>query len=368
MILNKKDVRRNKSLRRNQKIDRKENRDRKLDNTSVLKRNVGKIVQLSSEELLGKKVTEHKQSRVIGSSLTHTDFIDKLKQTKLTGMSGNGFLVADKISTYIVSEAILGEKIIIVNAVECEPALYHDVWLLKNKATEIRDGLSILHKVLTPNRIILATRGKKEWELNVDQVEVKKVPLKYPMGEEHMLIHQLTGVELANDCIPASKGILMINVQTVYQIYRIFNECYDGGHYVTLANLTTGEARVAYVDEAVEITRLLEEAFGQESGLFVAGGGITSAKEIQREECFTNTINFAAILKEVTISNETPCKKCGGCSKKCPVGISVKEIVLEREKNQEANISKWKPERCIHCQTCTYFCMAGKDVASYVSV
>ncbi len=368
MLINKKDVRRNKSLRRNQRLDKKENRDRKLDKKSMLKRNIHKLIQLSSEVPLGKTMELSKIDNTLIRIPTQSEFITSIKQAGLTGMSGNGFPVADKISTYLSSKAPLGEKTIIINAVECEPALLHDSWLLRNKRDDLIKALSLLKEILMPDRVILATRGKKEWVFDEDGLEVIRVPMKYPIGEEHILIHHLTGTELLNGIVPATKGILVLNIQTVYQMYRIINHCYDGGHYITLANLKTGEGRVAYVDDKVEITNLLEQAFDKQTGFLFAGGGISSAEEIKGETYFTNTTTFAGIVNTLTISNDNSCKKCGGCSKKCPVGISVKEIVLEREKNMAADIHKWKPERCIHCQTCTYYCIAGKDVSSYVSV
>lgn len=366
MIINKKMVRRNKALRRIQKEDRKLNRDKKLDRNSVLKRNIGKVVVLSSEELLG-NVTTSNQNPITDMNIS--EFIRCLEQTKLTGMSGNGFPVAHKMKTYLSSASHTKKGIVIINGAECEPGLLHDAWLMRHKGKEIMEGAAYLKEILKPERMILATRGKQEWISGNELrgVEAIRVPLQYPMGEEHFLIEQLLGIKIAKEIKPAEQGILVINVQTVYQIARILNGSYDGGHFVNLDNLNTGEARVAYVNSETNIMEMLKLAFGTLHGTCVAGEGVTSAANISNEETFTNTISFAAITGEVLISNEKPCKKCGGCSKKCPMGISVRDIVLAREKNPDADISEWRPEQCIHCGTCTYFCMAGKDVASYVT-
>lgn len=363
MLLNKKAVRKNKTIKKIQKADRKINRDRKLDRGSKIKNNIEKVVALSSEKAIG--YTEVKDQTAL-KEVNAAQLISELETHALTGMSGSGFPVAKKVKTFL--EAGKKQKIIIINGAECEPGLLHDAWLMRHKGKEISEAALALKKILAANRVILAVRGKAEAVsgLATKDMEIVRVPLKYPLGEEHVLIKHVLGMELQNDVIPAKEGILLTNVQTVYQMGRILKDSYDGSRFVTIANLETGEARVAYVNPKTKVKDLLVQTFGKTDAGYYAGGGVMSAVEAGENDTFGNACSFAGIAKAAAISNDNRCKKCGGCTKKCPAGISVREIVLAKEKNPNADLSQWRPERCLHCGTCTYFCMAGKDPASYM--
>lgn len=363
VILNKKMARKNKSLRKNQKIDKKLYDDKKLSKKSVLKRNIAKVIHLSSEELVGQS-----NERIHEEAVEKNKLLERIKDSGLTGMSGNGFLVAKKIQSFLTSPNN-STRTIIVNGAECEPGLLHDAWLIRHKSDIIIEGLELLKELLQPKRIVVATRGKISFQnkTSISGIEYCNVPLKYPMGEEHFLIKQVLGIDINQSENPSSHGILVMNIQTVYQICRIAHNTYTDGHFVTLADLRSGQARIAYVNQGENIVDKLEFCFGKITDDCYAGGGIMQASQIQNTDVFTECINFAAIVGKVTISNNNLCKKCGGCSKKCPMGISVKEIVLARQANPNADISQWKPEQCIKCGTCTYFCMAGKDVSSYLN-
>ncbi len=360
VIMNKKMVRKNKSLRKNQKIDKKLYNDRKLNKQSVLKRNIAKVIHLSSEELVGQGYEKMNEDTIDKIKL-----LERIKESKLTGMSGNGFLVAKKIESFLASPNN-SMRTIIVNAAECEPGLLHDAWLIRHKSKFVIEGLQLIREILQPKRIIVVTRGKISFEPKTSEIEYCNVPLKYPMGEEHFLIKQVLGIEIDRSENPSDHGILMMNIQTVYQIDRIAHNAYMDGHFVTLADLRSGNARIAYVVNGENIYDKLELCFGKITDDCYAGGGIMQASLIHNSDVFTEGTSFAAIVGNVMISNTNSCKKCGGCSKRCPMGILVKEIVLARESNPNADISKWKPEQCIQCGTCTYFCMAGKDISAYL--
>ena len=54
------------------------------------------------------------------------------------------------------------------------------------------------------------------------QVEVKKVKLKYPQGEERLLIKAATGREVAPDELPSKAGVIVNNVATVAALGQAF--------------------------------------------------------------------------------------------------------------------------------------------------
>lgn len=196
-------------------------------------------------------------------------------------------------------------KILIINAVECEPGLLHDDWLIQNKAEAIRMGIHYLNQAFGFERILFATKEQKQEVFRCKGVEVLRVPARYPMGEEHFLIRQLLNIQLEKREIPAAHGILVLNVQTVYQISQIVNGAHIDGRYITVADLTTGEARITYVTPKENIVELLKHTYSKE-GMYYAGQGILAAHTTTKQEQFTPDICFAAVGHVATIGNENP--------------------------------------------------------------
>lgn len=191
------------------------------------------------------------------------------------------------------------------------------------------------------------------------------IAARYPMGEERLLIRQVFGKGLARGAYPVDEGILVMNVQTVYQIYSLLTDQYHNGRFVTLADLDRGFARVEYVKRGENIEEKLKSCFPQDGdAVCFAGSGIMCAHIAENDECFSDSISFAAIGQSANISNDAACKGCGMCSRKCPAGVNVKKIVKRREKDKQADISDLGAENCIHCGSCTFFAEPGKTFRS----
>lgn len=289
--------------------------------------------------------------------------LEQLQLCGMLGMSGNGYLVADKILTFI--KARNSAKQIIVNAIECEPGLKNDEWLLHHRMHEIAEGIRYLSNALSITDITLAV--KESIQITEDGFLTVKVPARFPMGEEHYLYQAVTGKSLERTVIPAKQGILIMNVQTVYQIYRMLNHVYDNQRIVTLADISSAEGRIAIIHPEDQVQELLHKAFPEAKGNIYYGGGILQASQVTDQQTFGTRGGFAAFAPDSNITNENRCRKCGGCSHKCPAGISVHKIVQALEKDANADISAFHPEKCVHCESCTYFCMGNKIPSQYVN-
>ena len=318
ILLNQKMVNEYRGLRENQKSSRKAY----CRGKSVTKTKLGKLVRLCLEtsETGAENTPENKAFRNLEEqknaveqnqrSINKERLLHLLEEYPLTGMSGNGFGVKDKLEALPENPRVL-----LVNGVECEPGLLHDEWLLQNFEEEISQGMDFLCQCIPFERRIIACKvlredrkayGKKQKvkrehgrerkdkrECNdgykggyKSGYEVCNVPAVYPMGEEHLLIRQVLGEELNREEKPSDAGILVMNVQTVYQIYCLITGQYQGGR----------------------------------------------------------------------------------CNRKCPAGVDIREIVKIREKNPKADISNYGIENCIHCKSCTFFCRAGKNIQEYLMV
>lgn len=173
-LVNKKIVRSNASLKNAQKQERQANGKGR---SKPLKNYIGKIVTLTSPELIGRESGISNSA----SDVSMENLLAALEKTDITGMSGNGFPIHRKIISFLSSNA--AQKILLINAVECDPALMHDEWLLDNRYTEIMRTIHYLMQALSFDQAVLAT--KKKSVTSDGSFTVSIVPPRYPMGEEH---------------------------------------------------------------------------------------------------------------------------------------------------------------------------------------
>ncbi len=360
VILNRKAVKKNRELKNTWKASKKAYGKLK---GKYLKKKIGKVVRLTDEELLLEEQTRITTFCNENNLPKIQELIDKIRNINLEGMSGNGFPVAEKLESF--ASRSHPYSILLVNAVECEPGILHDEWLVNHRLQEILTGCNYLQQIFSIDRVILASKQVVE---TGDDIHCEQVPNCFPMGEEYFLIDQVLGKHLNRNELPIEQGVLVMNAQTVYQIVKIINHCYDGGRFVTLANLYSGAARIAYVEDSTKIQKVLEQCFGKvnlgETEYF-AGGGILNAHKVAEDEAFSTKICFAAIGMKSNITNDNKCRKCGACTRNCPMGIDVRKIVKALEENPNADITMYHPENCIQCGSCTWFCRVSKDVTSY---
>jgi Na+-translocating ferredoxin:NAD+ oxidoreductase subunit C len=355
-IINAKMVKKNQNLRKAQKQEKKVNG---RGCWKPLKNYLGKVVSLSSSELIGK---ESGISNII-TNISRENLLASLESTNITGMSGNGFPVYKKIISFLSSKST--EKILLINAVECDPALLHDEWLLKNRYNEISNTINYLTQVLGLDKVVLATKNK--FIKSNDKFSIKIVPPRYPMGEEHFLIRQVLGIPLENNEIPAEHGILVLNIQSIYQIGKIVNYCYDSGRFITIADLTKASAMIAYVYPNDNILELLKNAFGKtDNSYFYHGHGVMECTEVKETDVFSDHENFAAYAEQLGLDDKNKCKHCGSCTRKCPVKIKVSKIVQSIDKNKIIDFNVFNPKLCIKCGSCTYFCPVYKNISGYI--
>ncbi len=383
VIVNKKEVRQNHEMRKAQKAaKRKYGRAR----MAAPKLRVSKIVGLQAQDFIS-FVSVGEDAAFTSESEGHTEqqlrgqrtesiasaeqLITAVEQAGLTGLSGNGFSTAEKLRT--LQDANAAKRYLIINAVECDPGLIHDEWLLENHYEEVKKGIEVLENNFSFERTFLASRLIGGY---IDgKIELVKVPNRYPMGQEKVLIHSMLGADFAKDDIPAEHGILVINLQTVFVIGRIADGTYQASsRYLTAANLDTAEAMVIEATVGMDAAEIAEKVFPDiETGIQKAGkkvfvgGGSMSAHPLAEGEQITAATNWLAYGRQADYSQAVDCKGCGGCTGKCPAGVDVKNIIRLTEKGQKDGFEKFHPELCIGCGACTYVCAAGKNVQEVIA-
>ncbi len=138
----------------------------------------------------------------------------------IVGAGGAGFPSHRKFSDKVEQ--------IVVNAAECEPLMMVDHHLLEYHLAEIAEALNVLCDTMGAKEVLIGIKGKNMHLLDETvvrsfrgtRIKIKEIPDVYPAGDEVMLTYETTGKIIPEGAIPIMVGVMVINVETVFNIYK----------------------------------------------------------------------------------------------------------------------------------------------------
>lgn len=292
------------------------------------------------------------------------EWLEVVQKAGVVGQGGAGFPTWKKIETLLNSKVPV--KHLIVNGVECDPGLIHDKWLLFHKHEEIEKGLLFLKEKAGLHTVTLAVKDTQGLSFS-GGIKLHNIPDFYPAGSERILVREVLGLFLAHGTIPAHEGILVLNVQTVLSIYEaVFLGKRADTRYLTVSNLSSGESVVVKVALGTEIRKVMDCLYPNAITLF-AGGGAMQAHQADDGERIASTVNYLAYGPFPHYKESLLCSKCGRCVSHCPEGLEVYRIAQCMDDGDASMARKYHPERCLGCGSCSYVCLAGRNLSHRVA-
>ena len=146
---------------------------------------------------------------------------DDIFTAGVVGAGGAGFPTDRKL--------VAGVKLLIVNAVECEPLLASDRLVVRQSAPDIIAGLQAIAAELAIPRVVIGVKRHNTAEIAALRqaiaaagagIEVHEVDNVYPAGDEQILIYDITGQSVPPGGLPLALGIVVSNVTTILNIAR----------------------------------------------------------------------------------------------------------------------------------------------------
>jgi ferredoxin len=295
--------------------------------------------------------------------LSAGEILERIRNNEVFGMGGAAFSTYRKLKTVIESDR--KEKYLIINAVECDPGLVHDKWLLMNRFTDIQKGAELLGECVGLKEIHLAVKESGNLMESL-QLKIDQVAELYPVGAEKILIKEVLGQELKTNELPAASGILVLNVQTVYAVCQAvqLNQPADT-RFLTVADLNKKEAKVVRVKLGMKLQEVMDAVYPGTVNIY-AGGGCMQVSLAEEDALVDRSVNFIATGRMPKYKESPQCSKCGLCIKNCPCGLKVRKIADLVDKGKVPEAVKYKAEECISCGSCSYSCPAGHNLASRV--
>lgn len=292
----------------------------------------------------------------------------------VVGMGGATFPAAVKLN--------LGRKskihTLLINGGECEPYLTCDDRLMQERAEEIVDGIRImLHgmeaaeaKIGIEDNKPEALKAMRKACLPYGNIQVVKVPTRYPMGWDRQLIRYITGKEVPAGSRATDVGVLMHNVATAYAVHKAIRL---GEPLINRVVTVSGSAVKRPMNIEVSIGTLISDLFewcwadAEQTARIVMGGPMMGDALPHSDLPVVKATSgvLALTTDEIKSGQEQPCIRCASCIKVCPVGLLPVDMANRIRANQLDAAVAIGLKDCISCASCSYVCPSNIPLVHY---
>lgn len=307
------------------------------------------------------------------------NLIEVIKEAGVVGAGGAGFPTHVKVNAQV--------EYVLVNGAECEPLIRVDQQLLAVKTKEIITALKNVVEHTGAKKGIVALKGKYkdaivalEKEIaHEEKIEIFTMDNFYPAGDEQALVYEVLKRIVPEGGIPLNVGAMVINVETLYNIYYALKGKAVTETYVTV----TGEVKTPItvkVPVGITVAQTLALAGGSKiSDFAVIEGGPLMGKVVKDlNEPITKTTKALIVLskdhphvlsKEKDIGSmlkvaKTACMHCSLCTEVCPrylIGHQLRPDRLIRMASYNStcdnNALATEAFLCCECTLCQYACV-----------
>ena len=254
-----------------------------------------------------------------------------LRESGVVGAGGAGFpsyaKLTDKADT------------IILNCAECEPLLKVHRQVLEECTYEVLSAMDKIVKASGAKSGIIAIKAHYKAAIKALESEIAEFPeIKihllesvYPAGDEIILIKEVTGKTVEPGKLPITVGVVVCNVESVYNIYRALNGKPVMSKYVTIAGEVKHPMTIC-VPIGTSISDLIRQAGGltREDVEYISGGPMMG-KIINPNEVVTKTTNAIIVLP------------------------ADHNVVLNKNRSAKINLRR-AMSVCCQCRSCTELC------------
>lgn len=324
--------------------------------------------------------------------LEESKLLQLIRAAGISGMGGAGFPSAVKLNpppTKVIDT-------LIINGTECEPYITADHALLRERPSQLAEGIAILCKLINPLHIIIGIEDNKldvvagvkqaieeidysqlgrlandSKEVRRASIEIVTFPTKYPSGGEKQLIEILTGKQVPKGGLPADLGIVCHNPGTAIAIR---NAVIDGTPLIERITTLTGDAikDKGNVDVLLgtPIQYLLEQ-FGFDHSInnrLIMGGPMMGFALKTSKAPIIKITNCILAPSENELPTPPPaqaCIRCGMCAEACPASLLPQQLFWFAQGKELDKLTQHNLADCIECGACSYVCPSHIPLVQY---
>lgn len=209
--------------------------------------------------------------------------LDMVKAAGIVGMGGAGFPTGVKLGTDLKGGYVL------VNAVECEPGLFHNVRQMEEHMDMTVRGLKYCMEISNAAKGVFAVKAKNKQAVEAirkaikdeDQITIHLLADIYPMGEERAVVREVLDTLLDPTQLPSAADAIVINVETILRVaeaIELRKPCFSKNVTVN-GQLGGDQVPKVFMDVPIgtSIGELIEQAGGMTGvvGEIIVGGPFT---------------------------------------------------------------------------------------------
>jgi len=267
---------------------------------------------------------------------------------------------------------------LVMNGAECEPYLTCDDRLMQERAEQVIDGTRIMQMALGAGKIIIAIESNKKDALNLmrdaaakfSDIEITKVPTRYPMGSEKHLIKAVTGKEVPAKSLSADIGMIVHNVGTAYAVHKSVRFGLPLlSRIVTVSGGAIREPKNLEVPLGTRVADVIDYCggFSQQPSRLLVGGPMMGQvlPHIQVPIVKGSSGILALSGNEVSDNVVSPCIRCGSCVSACPCGLLPLEMAKRANKGDFNGAVAYGLMDCIACGSCAFVCPSHIPLVQY---
>jgi electron transport complex protein RnfC len=317
------------------------------------------------------KWTESKDT----SSLSDKQIQEISKESGLVGLGGAAFPTHVKLSP--PSDKPIDT--VIINGCECEPFLTCDHRLMLENAEELVGGLELMMRAVKATKGVVGIEANKMDacdKLNGlissrKNMEVIPLEVKYPQGNEKMLIEAVTGRRVPPGKLPSEVGALVQNSGTTVALYQA---AATGKPVIERVLTVTGpcikEPKNVMVKVGTSIGHVIEQCggFSGTPGKVIMGGPMTGfAQKDLSAPVIKGTSGIVAFTRDMVLEEmERQCVGCDKCVDACPMSLMPNMIVRYTRRAQHDMADFYGARDCFECGCCSFVCPSRIPHVAYV--
>ncbi len=311
--------------------------------------------------------TGKKEPRFDWRTLSRSSLLDIIKDAGIVGLGGAGFPTHVKLSVQDDSKI----DYLYINGAECEPFITCDHRIMLERGEEIIEGINILEKIVTPQKIHIGIESNKRDAIKHlkkcakvnPKIKVVALRASYPQGDEKLLIKSISGKTIPPNRLPIDVGDIVVNMSTTLAIKEaVINNKPLIDRVVTVTGSGIANPKNLKVKIGTPIREVIEECGGlkPEAKKVIIGGPMMGFSQVDLDVPISKRCSAViAIADEYEKFNPNGvCISCGKCITACAFGLMPTTLnrLIKNKLFEEA--VKSGVMLCKECGACSYICPA----------